>query len=99
MRTDQQQQQQQQRLLVAVSTSTTNSKVNRSYGHSSRGGTDILAQEDGTSAITEVLATKLPKLPKGDDGAAVQEWIQKVNAALLLEEEERHRSSSSVAAP
>jgi hypothetical protein len=55
------------------------SKINRSYGHISR--SDIVAQEEGTSAITEVLVAKLPPLA-GTGREAVQQWIDRVNQAL-----------------
>lgn len=60
--------------------STTAAKLNRSYGHISR--SNIVSQEDGTGAITEVLATKLSPLPGGCGDAPTLRWIQLVNAAL-----------------
>jgi hypothetical protein len=59
-----------------------NDKIpNRSYGHHAR-STEIVKQDDGMSAITEVLTTKLPQLPGGEDDA-VEQWIQTVNRALV----------------
>jgi tRNA U38,U39,U40 pseudouridine synthase TruA len=55
------------------------SKINRSYGHISR--SDIVAQEEGTSAITEVLVAKLPPLV-GTGREAVHRWIDRINQAL-----------------
>lgn len=55
-------------------------KVNRSYGHLSR--SDIVMQEDRTSAITEVLATKLPPIPGGN--TAVKQWMRRVNDSLKM---------------
>jgi hypothetical protein len=69
---------QKQQATSTTVTAATAGKVNRSYGHISR--SDIVAQEDGTSAITEVLATRLPPLA---GTAALGQWMQQVNDALL----------------
>ena len=68
---------------AAVSTeappSSSSSKANRSYGHIR---SNVLAQEDGTSAITEVLSTKLLPLVGSDLKRAVAEWIRSTNQQL-----------------
>lgn len=54
-------------------------RINRSYGHAGH-STDIVAQDDGTGAITEVLATKLSPLTMD-----VQCWIDWINEKLEQE--------------
>jgi hypothetical protein len=68
------------------STSTTSGvKVNRSYGHAAR-GTSIVAQDDFTSAVSEVLALRLPPLaPSSEEREpriVLSEWIDSVNLVL-----------------
>jgi hypothetical protein len=53
------------------------SKVNRSYGNVSR-NTTIAQQDDGTGALTEVIACKLPPLLT----MSVDTWIENMNQAL-----------------
>lgn len=53
------------------------SKVNRSYGNVSR-NTTVAAQDDGTGALTEVMACKLPPLLT----MSVETWIETMNQAL-----------------
>ena len=56
-------------------------KSNRSYGHVR---SDVLAQENGTSAVTEVLCAKLLPLVSGSDGKkrAVSDWIASTQQRL-----------------
>ena len=54
------------------------SKLTRSYGHTSR-AQDIVAQDDGTGAISEVLATRLYPLPAG---CTVEMWLDQVQSLL-----------------
>ena len=61
-------------LLAAVGSS--DDKVNRSFGCNIRGN-DIVAQDDGTGAVTEVLCTRLPEL-----GVATQSWMNQVQEKL-----------------
>ena len=52
-------------------------RLSRAYGSTSR-GTSVVAQDDGTGALTEVLALRLPALT-----GSVNDWIETVNAKLL----------------
>ena len=74
---------------TTVHTNTTN--INRSYGHASRGSSRVLAQDDGTGAVTEVLTTKLPRLPVN----AIPAWLDTINQALEQQQQQRGRPSSS----
>jgi len=51
-------------------------KINRSYGCNIR-GTDIVAQDEGTGAVCEVLTARLPQLT-----SSLQEWIASVETKL-----------------
>ena len=51
-------------------------KINRSYGATSR-GTNIAQQDNWTSAVSEVLMTRLPPLLQ-----PVQDWIDSINQQL-----------------
>lgn len=62
-------------LLQAMNCSNT-SKVNRSFGCNVR-GTDILAQDEGTGAVCEVLACRLPQLT-----IPLDEWMHTVQHKL-----------------
>jgi tRNA U38,U39,U40 pseudouridine synthase TruA len=58
-------------------TSTTDAgKINRSYGSTAR-NTNIVKQDDGTGAITEVLMTRLPHLV-----VPLDDWLDDTNAKL-----------------
>jgi hypothetical protein len=52
-------------------------KINRSYGNESRNNT-IAAQDEGTGALTEVIACRLPPLLT----MSVEAWIDSMNQAL-----------------
>lgn len=54
------------------------SRINRAYGNFSR-GTDIVAQDEGTGAVTEVMTTRLPHIT-----IPQQDWLAKVNELLQL---------------
>ena len=68
-------------------------KWNRSYGNISR-AQEIVAQDDGTGAISEVLAARLYPLPAG---CTVDEWLDQVQALLdeKLEAKNRNTNPSS----
>jgi hypothetical protein len=70
-------------------------RATRSYGWSSR-NTSIVAQDDYTSACTEVLTARIPpfriRTPQGDENEqteksqlneSVQQWVMEVNTVLL----------------
>jgi hypothetical protein len=55
----------------------TDLRMIRAYGHSPR-GTDVVAQDPNTGAITELYAVRLPPLSQ----SVVQGWIDDINASL-----------------
>lgn len=63
--------------LIGSSVEQLKQKYTRSYGNSARGN-EVVRQDDWTSAVTEILSTRLPPLmqPVGD-------WIDQVNERLL----------------
>eukprot|EP00957_Ditylum_brightwellii_P182798 13923319-Ditylum_brightwellii.AAC.1 len=82
------------------SVSSKDTKINRSYGHKSK-GTDIVAQDAHTGAITEVLTCRAPPLLlsniekdadksqrdelRAKNKKVEQTWVNEVNAQLQLD--------------
>lgn len=56
-------------------------KFSRSYGHDQR-GVEIVAQDEDTGAITEVMALRMQPLKNEESVSAVNNWLDKVQQIL-----------------